>query len=175
MKKCSKCGVEKPLDCFSNDKSKKAGKRFACRGCEALVNARRYKERYKSDPEFRARVIKRAQLQQQTKPELHRENARRWYHADIERGRAKSRRGQQNYRKRKQNGEGTYTNQEWEQVCEDAENRCLACGQEVSLTADHIVPLSKGGSNYITNIQPLCLSCNSKKHDKTIDYRRKNQ
>lgn len=27
------------------------------------------------------------------------------------------------------------------------------------------------GTNYIWNIQPLCISCNVKKHDKIIDFR----
>lgn len=51
--------------------------------------------------------------------------------------------------------------------------RCLCCGQQFSsgLTVDHVVPLALGGSNWISNIQPLCHHCNSKKHTKIIDYR----
>jgi 5-methylcytosine-specific restriction endonuclease McrA len=50
--------------------------------------------------------------------------------------------------------------------------RCLCCGRnDVTLTVDHIVPLVMGGSNDISNIQPLCRSCNCSKQAKNIDYR----
>lgn len=40
---------------------------------------------------------------------------------------------------------------------------CLHCGTHVSLTIDHIVPVSKGGAHDDDNLQTLCRSCNSRK------------
>ena len=50
---------------------------------------------------------------------------------------------------------------------------CLACGATENITIDHVIPVSKGGVNDISNYQPLCKSCNSKKMDKATDYRKK--
>ena len=50
---------------------------------------------------------------------------------------------------------------------------CLCCGSNDDIQLDHIVPISKGGKNTLSNLQPLCKSCNVSKGTKTIDYRGK--
>lgn len=63
--------------------------------------------------------------------------------------------------------EGSHTLAEWLAVVAKHGGACAHCGcLGVKLTRDHIVPLTRGGSNFIDNIQPLCFSCNSKKGNK---------
>lgn len=66
---------------------------------------------------------------------------------------------------------GSYTVKEWKNLLEFYGNVCLCCGLAKPLHADHVIPLSKGGTNVIGNIQPLCKSCNSAKSTKSTDYR----
>jgi 5-methylcytosine-specific restriction endonuclease McrA len=67
--------------------------------------------------------------------------------------------------------EGDFTTKEFTALCEKYGNRCLSCGRDdVSLTPDHAHPLSLGGSNLVTNIQPLCNRRNSR-NVKVLDYR----
>lgn len=70
----------------------------------------------------------------------------------------------------KANG-GSYTAQQWRDLQVKYDHRCLRCGETKPLTPDHVIPVEKGGSGDISNIQPLCLSCNLWKHTKIIDYR----
>ena len=63
--------------------------------------------------------------------------------------------------------EGGFTPEEFRLKCEAYENRCVYCNEEVSLTIDHVIPLSRGGSNSIENIVPACNHCNSTKGTKT--------
>lgn len=67
------------------------------------------------------------------------------------------------------NAEGSHTHQEWLAVVWAQQFCCAHCGSYELLTRDHIVPITKGGSDYISNIQGLCRSCNSRKKDKMPD------
>lgn len=70
------------------------------------------------------------------------------------------------YRSIKYNAKGSHTLKQWKNLCREYDYRCTDCGKKKKLSEDHIIPLSKGGTNYISNIQPLCGSCNSKKGNK---------
>ena len=73
---------------------------------------------------------------------------------------------------RKTKAGGSYTASEWKALVDHYEGKCLCCGRsDVALTVDHVIPVAKGGTSNIENLQPLCLSCNASKRDKTIDYR----
>jgi len=46
--------------------------------------------------------------------------------------------------------------------------KCLKCGSQEKLEFDHIIPLSKGGSNTARNILLLCETCNRSKGDSIV-------
>lgn len=38
--------------------------------------------------------------------------------------------------------------------------KCGSCARDIPLEVDHIVPVSKGGSDELDNLQTLCFECN---------------
>lgn len=122
----------------------------------------KYSKEWQERNREKARGYSRAYRERNPEKERRRRN---WY---WERNRQKVLALHSAYRARKHGSGGSYTVQEWHQVCERFGGICPACGRKRQLTADHIVPVSKGGSSNIENIQPLCGSCNSRKHNKFI-------
>lgn len=67
---------------------------------------------------------------------------------------------------------GHFTLEEWQNLKRENNYKCKLCGKsepEITLSIDHILPVSKSGStNFISNIQPLCRSCNSSKGNRIL-------
>lgn len=75
--------------------------------------------------------------------------------------------GGQVRRARKNNAPGGFTTEETDLLLAQQDYRCAYCSAEHRLSLDHKTPLSRGGSNWIENLQWLCVSCNSKKRTRT--------
>jgi 5-methylcytosine-specific restriction endonuclease McrA len=111
--------------------------------------------------------------------EAHAAQAREWRAANPEKVKASFHRR----RMLEANADGNFTGEELKDLLTFYGYRCLCCGQKegdfsnrdgslIKITADHVIPLSLGGSNSIDNIQPLCFSCNCRKNNlHATDYR----
>jgi 5-methylcytosine-specific restriction endonuclease McrA len=98
--------------------------------------------------------------------------SRRWAEDNPDKVRMVKADNRRKRRAAKHAGHGNFTAQEFGELCDRYGNRCLRCGDaEALLEADHVVPLTRGGSDDISNIQPLCGSCNRRKFVRIVDYR----
>lgn len=70
--------------------------------------------------------------------------------------------------------EGSHTADDLRAIWERQNGRCAKCASEchrgkhdgLKWTIDHVVPLSRGGSEWPSNLQGLCLSCNAAKKNR---------
>lgn len=87
-----------------------------------------------------------------------------WARANPEKVRARG----QRRRARKHNAEGTHTAADIQAQYKAQKGKCYYCSVKVSDTyhVDHIVPLSRGGSDDPENIVIACPICNLRKNDK---------
>ena len=61
------------------------------------------------------------------------------------------------------------TDEQWDERVVEFRGRCAYClNPMATVTQDHLIPLSRGGSHTLSNVVPCCKSCNSKKHARTL-------
>ena len=82
------------------------------------------------------------------------------------------RRARQKRRALKQQNGGSYTSIQWEECKQFFNNECAYSGQPITLDnshVEHIVPISKGGANYIWNLCTSLDSVNISKSNKDME------
>ena len=180
------------------DKARKAGKRWRKNNPEkAKTSDLKYRKTHRMAIRKRGRhwyqqnserhKSKMAEWYQQNK-EYWNKKCKEWYESNKEYAREyakqqikdyykrnpdKRKENSRKYRIRKRNAIGHHTEKEWRELKQMYNYTCLCCDKqepEITLTRDHVIQLSDGGTDNIDNIQPLCRSCNSKKLN--TDFRR---
>lgn len=136
-------------------------------------------KRYRAKPRARRLAVLRAKKCLNNSP-IRQEAKRRsdQKYGVTERGRARNKVARRRYqqtekghiarfnsksRRRSREKRGHVTAAEWRAKLEEHDHKCANCGCSEKLEKDHIVPLSKGGPHCISNIQPLCRTCNAAK------------
>lgn len=121
--------------------------------------------------DVRANDRERSTAYRRENPEKRKQSTRKWELANPD----KRTQAKQNRRARERQAPGSFTAREWRDLKARYNYRCLCCGKgepEIVLSTDHIIPLERGGAGFISNIQPLCVPCNSAKgHWRSTDYR----
>lgn len=186
-KTCATCGEQKAIAEFGIDRSRKSGRNNRCKPCDQVraralylrkhPKARSHEERRRS-PGMSSRQRSRRRLNE---PRLCRdcgvEVARpQWLCPEckvavlVRHGRRGS--GEGHYR-RAQSAGVEYVHIERRKVCERDGWRCGICHRKIdptltyphlrSASLDHIVPISRGGSHILLNVQAAHWGCNRAK------------
>jgi 5-methylcytosine-specific restriction endonuclease McrA len=174
-KKCTKCKAWKAKSEFGKDVSRKDGLSNKCRQCNS-EGGKKYRgenldKAREGDRKYREANADKLREYQRKYREANADKVREYFRAYHVENPDKVRAVRHARRARKAGNGGSFTDKEWQDLCQRYDNRCLCCGEKKKLTADHVIPLVKGGTSYIDNIQCLCQSCNSSKGTKEIDYR----
>lgn len=164
MLDCSVCGEYLPEDKFYKEKRTKRGYNSQCKKCMY--------ERRKQNPDFLPKIRKWRGNNPEKVASYNQtwrgNNPEAW--AAIQQRFYKSEKGKQKRireRQQKSGAKGSHTPQQWEARCEYYGNKCVDCGSP-DVTKDHRVPLSKGGTDWASNLIPRCKCCNSRKGNRFI-------
>lgn len=104
-----------------------------------------------------------------------------WYEANLEKAHASQKAWKRNNKEKvlctnrnrwalKKGAEGRHSEQDIENILKEQNYLCNGCSVFLeSYHVDHMIPLSRGGSNWPSNLQCLCSYCNCSKNNKTMD------
>lgn len=110
-------------------------------------------------------------IYRQTHREEIKQSIKTWIENNRERYNILKRANYRNYMANKKGAEGKHTAEDVKKLYEEQKALCNICDCAISeyYEVDHIDPISKGGTNWPSNLQLLCLYCNRSKNNKTMD------
>ena len=168
MKHCYKCKEFKPLDMFYTDNSRADKKGHICKPCSKKTIS----EYVKLNPDKRKEVAKKYRDNNHDKcknasrlsKSKNKELSKQWVKDNID----KVRIYKKNNQIKRKGALGTHTLDQIDNLFALQNGQCVSCRSDISngYHKDHIIPLSKGGTNDIHNIQLLCPQCNQTKFNK---------
>ncbi|MBU0461565.1 MAG: HNH endonuclease [Nanoarchaeota archaeon] len=131
---------------------------------ERSPEGRAKKRAYEAKPERKAKKAEYT-AEYQSRLNVHKRRlAQSRQYRKTPKGRLSAQLHNQNRRARLLSAKGSFTKDEWLKVRKVTKGVCPLCGKKVGLekmSVDHIIPLSKGGTNEISNIRAICKNCNS--------------
>lgn len=175
-KLCGNCKLEKHRSEFNREKRRLYGLSLWCKSCisqrtkrerqtpegkerQRLANARpenverrrRYMEKILQDPKYLAG---------------RREYSKRY--SQTPEGKLRSRIGSHKRRALKRQNGGGYTTEDVDLMMKSQKGKCWYCQKDITkkYEIEHRVPLSRGGTNYPSNLVLACPKCNRKKYNK---------
>lgn len=170
-KRCTKCGVVKYLGEFHKHKGGAGGVGTLCKECRRKADRKRRQEnkerlgessrKWYQENKEKMREYQRKYIEENK--EKRRETQRKWRQKNKE----KKREDDRKRRARKLAASGSHTADQVKARFDYYGNKCIYCGSSDDLQIEHRIPLSRGGSDWSSNLAPACKSCNCSKGTKT--------
>lgn len=184
MKRCRRCRKEKEPTAFNKEPRVKDGLTAICRTCNTEVNAQwratnrdrhiQNQKNWKAEhPEY---ALKQSRAWRKANRERSNAYSKKWARANREKVRARTQRWAQANRARiqlyaqerraREAGAAGSTTPEQLQARIDYYGGCCWVCHVPYQTIDHVISLMDGGTNWPSNLRPICKACNSAKGSK---------
>lgn len=166
-KRCDDCWRKNHVVQISTAKQKKLGPRpqLDCPNCGGSVPEDRHRTAVycslKCREQYRSKSGKKSAYLKRTR-KARSDYLRKWRNENP------AKRRNQKTRRRLSESCGQISDEDWSRLLNRHQHRCFYCKRDGEITMDHVVPLSRGGTNTIGNVVPACRSCNSSKCNRLL-------